>query len=165
MLLFYPFPLYFPFSNGKFAFYVCIYMKNTCLINCVRKLNRVFNAFEIILYMLWKLSSFQDLNVRWNHTMLKELELALILAIFLNHFFRQHQKAKINKLNLINSLTTDMESLTKENYNFPYCLYKIFANSTSNKVLIFKIYEELVELNIKNKTTAIITTTTKTTWL
>ena len=62
-------------------------------------------------------------------------------------------KAKISKWDYIKakSFCTVMETINKMK-RLPAECEKIFANDMSNKGLISKIYKELIQLNIKNKT-------------
>ena len=63
-------------------------------------------------------------------------------------------KAKINKLNLmkLKSFCTAKETMNKAKRQ-PSEWEKIFANEATQKGLIFQIYMQLMQLNIKKQTT------------
>ena len=57
-------------------------------------------------------------------------------------------QAKINKRDLIKSFCTAKE-ITSKMKRQPMNCEKIFANDTTNKGLVFKIYQQLIQLNKK----------------
>ena len=80
--------------------------------------------------------------------------MTLVLAVFVLDLSPQVRgtKAKINKWDYINlKRLCTMKKIINKPEMLPTEQEKVFTNSISNNGLIFKIYKEFIQLNIKNK--------------